>query len=299
MIPVHLKKGDKIGLVAPGFGFKYSDIKFGSQCLKNWGLEVIYPPFYSNDYFFSASDSQRLKNLQNLLDNPNIKAIYCIRGGYGTSRIIDQLDFTLFLRKPKWIIGFSDITTLHIQLHIHQVSSLHAPVLTNLTPKTPKIVLKKMKYLLFKRKTYSLKFNPHYLNTIGQTKGEIIGGNLSVLLSNLGTKSDLNPDNKILFFEDVGEKVYRIDSMLNQLERIGFFKHVKGLLIGSFTKTKDPHIDIYNWIANRFKNFVFPIAFDLPIGHVNYNLPIIHSAPAKLIVSSKKVKLQYNTFLDE
>lgn len=277
LVPPSLKAGAKVALLAPAFKFKFEDLEFALQLLKKWALKPVFKWPASPHPPFSGTDKARLYYLQTCLDDPTIKAIFCVRGGYGTGRISDLLNLKKFLQNPKWIIGFSDITHLHSLLYRHNCCSLHAPVLTTLTPQTPKLVLKTLKHILFKGYCPKIKFKSS--KTIFKTlKGPLIGGNLSVLAHNVGTKTQLNPAGKILFLEDVGEAAYRLDAKLDQLRRAGYFDSVKALLLGAFTKSDLKGKALKSYLLNLFEHDAFPILDGLPVGHKNYNLPLIHGS---------------------
>lgn len=283
-LPPFLKKNDSIGLIAPASFVAEERLINCIDTIENqWHYKIIKGKTIGKkqDNYFSASDEERLQDLQTMLDNPNIKAILCARGGYGLSRIVDKIDFTAFKKKPKWIIGFSDVTVLlqHIFKHL-KISSLHAPMAVSFDGKEERTpYLNSLKNILEGEKI-NYQFPSHPLNKKGTCKGKLIGGNLTLFNHLLGSKSSVNLKNKILFIEDVGEYIYAIDRMIQQLKRAKNINKLAGLLIGGFTDTKDTDPvfgkTVYETIYEQLKDFNFPIAFNFPASHgiENYSLKI-------------------------
>lgn len=291
LYPPSLRAGDKVGLVAPAFGFKFEDLDLALQLLKKWHLKPIFKWSASLQPPFSGTAKARLYYLQTSLDDPTIKAIFCVRGGYGSSHIIDSLNLKKFLKNPKWLIGFSDITHLHSLLHLHNSLSLHAPVLTTLTSEIPKRVLKNLKQILFEGNPPEIKFKSSKI-LFKTLKGQLVGGNLSVLAQNIGTKTQLNTNGKILFLEDVGEAAYRLDARLNQLRRAGYFNSVKALLLGSFTESNLKGKNLKSYLLNLFKDATFPVLDGLPVGHIDRNLPLVHGVYTTISQKDSKICLK-------
>lgn len=296
-IPPSLRKGDTIGIVCPS-GFMPADK--AATCIRvlgEWGYKVRIGNTLGNQFhYFSGTDAERRADLQEMLDDPDIKAILCGRGGYGMSRIIDSLDFTRFKKSPKWIIGFSDITLLQAHLHTkHKMASLHSPMaaafndgeLANEYIQTLRKALKGNKL--------SYKCIPHPFNQLGAATGELVGGNLSLIAHMIGTPSAFNTKNKILFLEDVGEYIYNIDRMLIQLERSGMFSQLAGLIIGGFTDMKDTVIpfgtNVTELIRQHVSKYAFPVCFDFPVSHERENYPLKVGVQHELIVGPKTVRL--------
>ena len=250
--------------------------------LQQWGFKVQVGKTLGNqNNYFSGTDEERLNDLQTMLDNENIKAIYCGRGGYGLSRIIDKMDFKKFVQHPKWIIGYSDITLLHAHIYSnYNIASLHAPMAAafNEIDESKEYINSIYDSLIGRHQTY--KVASHHLNRNGICKGELVGGNLALLAHIIGTKSDINTKNKILFIEDIGEYKYNIDRMLLQLKRAGKLDELAGLIVGSFTEIKDTTIpfgqDLKEIILDKVREYNYPVCFDFPVGHVteNYALKI-------------------------
>lgn len=276
-IPPYLKKGDTIGLVAPAGYMPHG--KF-AQCIKtlgDWGFEVLCGKTPGQQYhYFSGTDEERRDDLQEMLDNRKVKAILCVRGGYGTSRIIDQLDFKKFKRYPKWVIGFSDITVLHNHLssRLH-IASMHAPMAAafNNGEWKNKYVHSLRDVLTGKKINY--KIPVQQFSRKGSCHGILTGGNLSLLIHLTGTPSDIDTRNKILFIEDVAEYIYSVDRMLTQLKRSGKLGNLAGLIVGTFNDPKDTVVPfgktMEEVIYDAIKDYNYPVAFGFPVGHENEN----------------------------
>jgi len=275
-IPPYLKKGDTIGLTCPA---GYMAEKKAQTCiavLQQWGFEVMVGKTLGSKSknYFSAPDAQRRDELQAMLDDENINAILCGRGGYGVGRIIDQLDFTQFKKKPKWIIGFSDITVLHSHLFAKiKVASLHAPMAAAFNDGENKFIKSLHDAIIGKKAKYSCP--PHPFNRAGDVTAELVGGNLSLLAHLTGTPSDINTKNKLLFIEDIGEYIYNVDRMLYQLKRSGKFKDLAGLVVGRFTDMHDTELPfgkkVYKLVKEITDEYDFPVCFDFPVSHEKEN----------------------------
>ena len=295
--PTYLKKGDTIMIVAPaGFVPDSTEIEPGIALAKSWGLEVIVGNnAFKKHNHFAGTDAERQSDLQFALDNINIKAIWCSRGGYGTVRIIDQIDFTAFEQHPKWVVGFSDITTLHSTIHNLGIATIHATM-----PGGMKRASDEAKQTLYKALfgySYDLEIPTNPLNKMGNAKGVLIGGNLSILNSMIGSFSEVNMNGKILFIEDVGEDLYRVDRMMYTLKRTGALKNLKGLIVGDFdydvekdTLFGGTHREI---ILNVVKDYNFPVLFDFPAGHVRDNRALIFGKEIHIEVNETVSKVSY------
>ena len=231
-----------------------------------------------------------------MMDNPDIKAIWCARGGYGTVRIIDQLDFYKFVKYPKWIVGYSDVTVLHSHLHKIGFQTIHGTMPVSLEDNTAfaKASLKKS---LFGEKPNSTYQTSHALNRSGKSRGILVGGNLSILYSLCGSSSGLDTQGKILFIEDLDEYLYHIDRMIMNLKRNGMLDHCAGLLVGGMTKMHDNRIPFgktaQEIVLDAVKECNFPVAFDFPAGHLDDNRALIMGASIELEVSPKEVAIKY------
>ena len=272
--PPYLKTGDTVTIVAPAGILKNRDetIERAKNLLISWGLNVVIGNnvFKQNNHF-AGSDEERLQDFQKALNNPNIKAIWAARGGYGSVRILDKLDVTKFKQKPKWIVGYSDITAFHNHLNSLGFETLHAMMPTSLEEKPEEIIetITSFKNALFGEKlSYEISSSTYNIN--GKISGEIIGGNLSILVSMLGSKSQLKTDEKILFIEEIGEYKYSIDRMLQSLQRAGYFKNIKGVILGNFSKIRKNSTSWGSTIEELILAVLpkeIPILFDFPAGH--------------------------------
>jgi muramoyltetrapeptide carboxypeptidase len=268
--PLPLRSGKKVMVLAPAGRISREAVAAGLEGLREWGLQVdTGEHLFAHHYQFAGTDAQRLADLQRALDDPEAAAIICARGGYGTTRIIDQLDFTAFLRQPKWLVGYSDITTLHLHLHRLGVESLHATMPLLFSRDTPPSI-ESLRNLLFGGEiNYSVA--PHQLNRTGEGSGVLVGGNLALLVSNVGTASDVDTKGKVLFLEDINEYLYSIDRMMIQLKRSGKLAGLAGLVVGHFSDSKDNDIpfgkDPYAIVADAVREYSFPVCYGFPVGH--------------------------------
>ena len=297
-IPSYLKKGDTIGVVCPSGFMPYERATTCIGILQKWGYKVVTGKTLGGQFhYFSGTDAERLHDLQKMLDNKEVKAVLCGRGGYGMSRIIDQIDFKMFKKNPKWLIGFSDITVLHSHVFKQfQIASLHAPMAAAFNDEEykNKFVQSLRKALMGSVSNYTC--SPHPFNRLGKGEGELIGGNLSLLAHLVGSKSSVNTKGKILFLEDVGEYIYNIDRMMLQLKRSGMLHQLAGLLIGGFTEIKDTvtpfGLDVFSLIKAQVQEFSFPVCFDFPVSHDKNNYALKVGLRHQLAVSKKNVVLK-------
>jgi len=279
-----------IGIVCPSGYLPISKTIFAKQTLEAWGFKVLTGKTVGSSHgYFSEKDEIRLQDLQAQLDNPEIKAIIMGRGGYGLSRIIDDLDFTKFLEQPKWINGFSDITVLHSHLNNHlNIASLHGPMCGAFQEPNTKLphLLSLKQALCGDSIRYPIPMDEH--NRAGKANGVLVGGNLAILAHLTGSVSQLKTKNKILFIEDIGEYLYNIDRMLLNLKRAGFLDNILGLICGEFSGTKDtdrPFMqNIYGIILDKVKEFNIPVCFNFPAGHIDNNFTLCLGKEYELIV---------------
>ncbi len=296
---MHLKKGNTIGILAPaGFLKESESIDNSIELLQSWGLKVKLGKHVFNKHnHFAGTDLERIADFQNFLDDENIHAIWCARGGYGSIRIIDKLDFSKFIKNPKWIIGYSDITVFHLAVQQLKQQSVHSFMPTSIKTLTnAKNAVTNFKNILFgKQISYNIKPNPN--NKLGKVTAKIIGGNLSILNSLTGTKYGLKPKNHILFIEEIGEYKYNIDRMLHTLELNGYFKNCVGLIVGSFTNipknTPSFNQSIPKIILHFTAKYNFPVCFDFPAGHIANNNPILFGKKAVLNIQKNMVTLNF------
>lgn len=275
--PPFLKKGDTVAIVATARKNIDDNLKFATDLLNSWGLNVKVGSTIGLDLNqLAGTDEQRAKDFQDQMDNQNIKAIWCVRGGYGTVRMIDLLDFTKFKQHPKWVIGFSDVTVLHNHLNTMGFKSIHAimPVSSKATEEAKET----LRISMFGEKL-SYIIDSHPMNRMGKASGELVGGNLSILYSLLGSKSAINCDDKILFMEDLDEYLYHIDRMMINLQRNGCLESIKGIVVGAMTKMKDNDIpwgkDALQIIEDVTKKYNIPVIYNFPAGHIQDNRALI------------------------
>jgi muramoyltetrapeptide carboxypeptidase len=299
IIPPYLKKGDTIGMVCPAGYMPKSKMKTCIEVLqRDWGFRVKEGKTLGNgDNYFSGTDAERLADLQEMLDDPDVKAVLCARGGYGVGRIIDQVDFRHFRKHPKWLIGFSDITVLHAHIHIrYHIATLHAPMAGAFQDGGYKneYVQSLRKSLTGKQAIYEAAVHP--FNHPGKVSGVLVGGNLALLSHLVGTASDLRTKGKILFVEDVGEQLYNIDRMFYQLKRSGKLDKLAGLVIGGFTDCKDTDRPFgktaYEIIHDLVKEYAYPVCYGFPVSHEKENYALKVGGTYTLSVSRNLVKLR-------
>ena len=297
-IPPYLKKGDIIGITCPAGYMAKEKAQTCIDTLQQWGFEVMVGKTLgsASDNYFSGTDEERLNELQAMLDDDSIKAILCGRGGYGVSRIIDQLDFTAFRKRPKWIIGYSDITVLHCHLNRRlRIASIHSPMAAAFNNgEYNNEFIKSLHNAMIGKKT-NYRWATHPYNKKGIATAELVGGNLSLLIHLLGTKSEVDTKNKILFIEDIGEFIYSIDRMLVQLKRSGKLANLAGLVIGRFTELKDTDRpfgkNIEEVIYDVVKEYGFPICFNFPVSHQRENYALKVGANYQLRITARTVQL--------
>ncbi len=296
IIPPFLKAGDTVALVCTARKFFPEDAKPAIDLLESWGLNVKLGTTIGLDNFqLGGTDSERAADFQAQLDDENVKAIWCARGGYGTVRIIDSLDFTNFKQHPKWIIGFSDVTVLHSQLNVERVASLHS-IMPFTVPNASGEVKETLRKALF-GETISYVIPSKSYDVKGTVSGELVGGNISILYSLLGSKSSIETKDKILFIEDLDEYLYHIDRMMYNLKRNGYFAYVKGIIVGSMTDMHDNEIpfgqNAIQIITAITKEYNIPIAFDFPAGHQSDNRTLILGQQVAFEVNEREIKLQF------
>ena len=275
--PPYLKKGDTIAIVATARKNIDDNLQFASNLLNSWGLNVKIGSSIGLDLNqLAGTDEQRAKDFQNQMNDQNIKAIWCVRGGYGTVRMIDLLDFSKFKLNPKWVIGFSDVTVLHNHLNTMGFKSIHG--IMPVSSKASEEAKETLRIALFGEKLkYEIDTFP--MNRLGKASGEIVGGNLSILYSLLGSKSAIDCKDKILFMEDLDEYLYHIDRMMINLQRNGCLESIKGIIVGGMTKMKDNDIpwgkDALQIIEDVTKKYKIPVIYNFPAGHMADNRALI------------------------
>lgn len=296
IIPPSLKAGDKVAIVCTARKFEPEQCLPAIDLMKSWGLEVVLGNTIGKDNFqLGGTDEERAEDLQQMINRNDIKAIWIARGGYGTVRIIDKIDFSSLQNQPKWIIGFSDITVLHSHLHGLGLGSLHA-IMPFSVPNATAESKESLRKTLFGEKL-SYEINSHNANISGQATGQIIGGNLSILYSLLGSASSVNTNGKILFIEDLDEYLYHVDRMMQNLKRNGYFDNLNGLIVGGMTDMHDNQIPFgYNAvqiITEIIKPYQIPVCFDFPAGHISDNRALKLGTKVALNVTGQSTTLKY------
>ena len=300
--PEYLKKGDTVAIVAPSGVLKNYNayILKAKELLKSWELEVVIGENVFNDNgHFAGTDNQRSADFQLALDDKAIKAIWCARGGYGAMRVIDNLNFEKYKENPKWIIGYSDITAIHNDLHNNKSESIHGIMCKSLekidVDNNESISLLK-KTLFGEKLSYTIEGNNY--NIEGNSNGQLIGGNLTLLHCLLGSESSIDTEGKILFIEDLGEYLYHIDRMLISLKRAGYFDNCKGLIVGDFTdmrKNTTPFgRNLKELILDIVREYDFPVSFGFPAGHGEKNYPMILGREINLEVSKQQSTINFS-----
>lgn len=295
-IPAYLKKGDLVSLVCTARKFTSEDAIPAKELLESWGLRVRLGATIDLDSCqLAGTDAERIADFQQQMDDPEVKAIWCCRGGYGTVRIIDGLDFTAFKKNPKWVIGFSDVTVLHSHLNTLRVASMHA-IMPFTVPNAPDAVKESLRQSLFGEQV-AYTYDSKGYDVIGQAEGELVGGNLSILYSLLGSPSAIDTKDKVLFIEDLDEYLYHLDRMMYNLKRNGYFKSLKGLVVGGMTKMHDNEIPFGQNAVGIIKSIAaeynIPICFDFPAGHVSDNRTLIFGKRVHLNIAKDLVTLEY------
>ena len=297
-IPPYLKPGDTIGIVCPAGYMPFEKAQSCIETLTDWGFKVIPGKTLGHQFhYFSGTDEERRNDLQRMMDDKNIDAILCGRGGYGTGRIIDKLDFTKFEKHPKWIVGFSDITVLHSHLLSNfKIASLHAPMAAAFNDGEYKNqYIQSLHDALFGKKA-DYKTEGNTLDQPGNARGVLVGGNLSLLVNVIGTTSDIKTKNKIMFIEEIGEYIYSVDRMMYQLKRSGKLEHLKGLIIGRFSDMKDTTVPFGQTVEDAIKGLVkdydYPVCFGFPVSHDKENYALKVGVTYKLKVGKNFVELK-------
>ena len=299
--PPYLKPGDTVAIVAPSGILKnrQKEVQQAVELLKSWDLHAVVGEYvFSQDNHFAGTDEQRYRDLQKAMDHPTVSAIWCARGGYGTVRIIDKLDFSKFNINPKWLIGYSDITALHNEFHNEGFESIHALMCTSLTNDLNDIStsIESYKKAIFGESIqYDLKGSTY--NRVGETTAPLVGGNLTMLHTMLGSKSSIDTSGKILFIEEIGEYKYHIDRMLQSLKRAGYFDNCAGVLVGDISKMRKNTTlwgsSVEQLIIDALSEYNFPICFNMPAGHEKDNRAMILGRNIKMKVSKEQSSITF------
>lgn len=295
-MPATLKKGDTVAIIATARKINASTLQPGIKLLESWGLKVIIGKTIGKEQNqLAGADWQRATDLQEMLDNSAVKAIWAAKGGYGTVKIVDRVDFSKFQKDPKWIIGFSDITVLHSHVNKLGFQTLHAMMAIS-APSATTAAKESLRKVLFGEKlSYSI---PHHeFNKLGTAKGKLVGGNLSVLYSIQGSVSAVDFKDKILFLEDLDEYLYHIDRMMTNLKRNGSLKNLKGIIIGGMTSMNDNDVlwgkNALEIIQETVKDLDIPVAYNFPAGHIKDNRALVMGGTITFEVTEKDTKVVF------
>ena len=293
-IPPSLQKGDTIAIVCTARKNIDDNLKPAIDLLHSWGLEVLIGQTIGlDDNQLAGTDAERAADFQQQLDNPNIKAIWCVRGGYGTVRMIDLLDFTKFKKSPKWIVGFSDVTVIHSYINNLNIATIHGAMPITVGKASTESIESLRQSLFGESLNYEIPFDA--ANRLGNAKGEIVGGNLSILYSLMGSNAQIDCKGKILFIEDLDEYLYHIDRMMMSLKRCGCFEDLNGLIVGTMSKMKDNDIpwgkNANQIIEDVTKGYSFPVLYNFPAGHFRDNRALIFGKQVSLELNATTSKL--------
>lgn len=299
IFPPKLEAGDTVGIVAPARKISSSQLEPAIRTLRSWGLETLLAKNISSTShsYLAGNDEQRREDFQDMIDNKEVKAIFSARGGYGSTRIIDQIDFSQIKKTPKWIVGFSDVTAFHMRLAAMGIASIHGTMPIFFDQLEAQDSVESIRQILFGG-ACNVEFSPEEWNRPGKCRGEVIGGNLSLIVDALNTSAEPDTRNRILVVEEVDEYFYKIDRMFTQLRRAGKLKDLAGLVIGHMTDIKNSELDfgetVQQIVKHAVRDYQFPVAFSFPSGHRNPNMAWIHGGEATLEVSVKKVSLSFS-----
>lgn len=292
IVPQNLKRGDRVALVAPAGKITRDVLTRAVRVLEEWDLKVTVGDnvMSKSHSYLSGSDEERLVDLQEALDSRRVKAIFCARGGYGSTRIVDLLDLTKFKKYPKWIVGFSDITALHMLMLRAGVESIHASMPSQFSDPAARPSVQSLYDVLF-RNPHPIKAAPAKSNIQGEASGMVIGGNLSILLDAMGTSIEPETKGRILVIEEIDEFKYKLDRMMTQLKRAGKLDKLAGLVVGYMTGIKDSNTpfgeSVEQIILRHVQDANYPVAFGMPIGHEHPNAAWRHGSMMKLVVTSE------------
>jgi len=295
--PPSLKRGDTIAIVSTARKITKSELVPALELMTDWGLKVVLGhTIGAEDHQFAGNDTLRTQDFQDMMDNPNVKAIWCARGGYGTVSMLDGLNFSEFKRNPKWIVGYSDITVLHSHIHNFGIETLHAQMPLEIEKKTEETQQSILRVLFGNDHNITYATTNH-INRTGAAIGTLVGGNLSVLYSLCGSPSTINTEGKILFIEDLDEYLYHIDRMLQNLKRNGMLKNLAGLLVGGMTQMQDNTIPFgrsaYEIVMDVVREYQYPVGYDFPAGHIEDNRALILGREVQLNVEKRGITINF------
>ncbi len=296
--PPVLKPGDRIGILSTARKIRPDEIEAAVETFREWGFEVVLSPFlHAIDHQFAGTDAERASDLQSMLDDPSLKAILCARGGYGTQRIIDGISFEGFQEYPKWIMGFSDITSLLSACDRLGVASIHGPMGLSWDGKTSNEASRAALGRVLRGEQPTYEWETYPLNRPGTARSRVVGGNLSIVHCNLGTATETNTKGTLLFLEDLDEYLYHLDRMMLHLRRAGQLKDLAGLIIGGMTDMNDNATSFGRTaeeiILEAVRDYDYPVAFGFPAGHQPDNFPLIIGGEAQFEVGTELCSLKF------
>lgn len=294
-IPAFLEKGDKVAIVATAKRLE-SDFSSGLSQLEGWGLNVIVGKNVNKQHgYFAGTDEEKVNDLQQALDDASIRAIIFARGGYGTTRILEQLDFTSYLTKPKWLVGFSDLTSILLQSSALEIPCIHGAVAVTIG--RDQVSDDSLRDLLFGRLNFDYPLMQSSLTCAGECSGKIVGGNLSLVYESIGAANEIETEGNILFLEDVGEAKYSIDRMMNKLKRVGKLDGLSGAIIGSFNQISDGQSYFKESTEEILLNYLsplnIPVGIGLQAGHEDRNYPLVIGMDCNVKISSERLSIEY------
>lgn len=292
----YIRQKDVVGIISTARKISLEEIQPAIKLLESWNLEVrIGKTIGLEDNQFAGTDEERIKDFQDMLDDDEVRVIWCARGGYGTVRIIDAMDFSKFNKNPKWIVGYSDVTVLHNHINNLGFETLHATMPINVAKNTDEAINSLKDALFGKQLNYTIKSDK--LNKLGHATGKLVGGNLSMLYSLLGSETAIDTDGKILFIEDLDEYLYHEDRMMQNLRRNGYFDNLNGLIVGGMSDMNDNTIPFGKTakqiVFDVCKDYDFPVCFDFPAGHIDDNRALIMSRTVELNVGSSQSTINF------
>ena len=297
--PPYLQTGDTIGIVCPAGYMQFENAQTCIDTLLQWGYKVKTGKTLgsTSQNYFSGTDEERLKDFQEMLDDDEVSAVLCGRGGYGLTRIIDRISFKKFRKNPKWLIGFSDITVLHSHIYAnYEIATLHAPMAAAFNDGGAVNEYVQSLRRVLKGKEINYNCASHEFNRLGNATGELVGGNLALLTHLVGSESDIKTKNRILFLEDIGEYLYNIDRMMYQLKRAGKLNKLAGLIVGGFTENKDTDRPFgqsaYEIIRDAVSEYKYPVCFGFPVSHEKENYALKIGVKYDLKIDKFEVSLE-------
>lgn len=301
--PRYLKKGDTIGITCPSGYITLEEVQPCIQKLEEWGFRIkLGSTVDLRDFTFAGADDERAADLQRMIDDPSVDAIMLGRGGYGAVRIIDRINFRKFIKRPKWVMGFSDATVLHLHLNCALgIPSIHSKMCNSFPLDESRMMPGQADSIDSIRRALlgeSMQYEAPTLqqNRPGEARGRLVGGNLSLLQMLSGSKSAIKTEHSILYIEDVGEPLYKLDGMLWNLKRSGALDRLKGLIVGAFRiKPDEPDetfgLTLYEIVMEKIQEYSYPVCFDFPCGHVAVNYALKSGVTHHLAVSSDNASL--------